>query len=225
MNDDSNEIGLSSMPPEILERIFIHLRDRDLLSTSHVCKSFASITEITCAQKYSNEIYKIWGSDKGFQRVMLSKYGPRMSAIQFRWLPDSTIDFVEQKCCNLSTLKLIDAPRIMNLSGLKLASVEILNKECLRNFIENNQQMEKFTLKCCGYQSIEWMEVLHNRLPILKYLAWEEYGNNLTINIPKIALPSLQTLNLFVSQINNVARALHVMDCDNLSELNLEKNH
>lgn len=172
MMDQTNKIELSSMPSEILERNFIYLEDKELLIASHVCKLFASVVEIAFAREYSNKMYLLWDI-LGIQKVIISKYGQSLTALNLIRPSDTMLDLMEQKCCNLTTFKLRFSPRIVKLSELKeveLQDVESISKECLNSFIENNQQMEKFTLSHCDNQSIEWIQLLHNRLPQLNYL-------------------------------------------------------
>lgn len=79
-NDHNNEIGLSTMPTEILELIFNHLNDEDLLTTSHVGKRFAAVTENIFGQKYRDEAYYIdeLSDSFKFHEVILSKYGEKL---------------------------------------------------------------------------------------------------------------------------------------------------
>lgn len=232
VQENDSKIELLSMPNEILVHIFIHLEDKDLLSVSHVCKSFACAVEVAIERKYSNKIYEVDGfyaKILGLNKVMLSKYGDKLTKINISDVSDTVLELIEQKCCNLNAIKFYRVDRIISLSGLKEAildftwveSVKKITKESFAAFIKNNQQLEKLHVYQL-YRSYDLMETLHNQLPMLTDLVWDEYRfyQNLPINIPKITLQLLDKLELLVHQ-SDLVPVLCAIDCDHLKELNL----
>lgn len=225
-DDLNNNIELLLMSKEILIHIFKHLEDKDLLIASHVCKLFSSAAEIAFERKYSQKSYKIEGYDLKFHRVMLSKYGVKLSKIYTWNVSNSVLDLIEHKCQNLRSIELNHVPRIPNLKSLKkvkFIDVKNISKERVLTFIENNRELE--TLEFNGLISTDWIEMLHNRLPMLKHLIWLEFYGfiDLMINIQRITLHSLERLELFICQTDDLVRILRVMDCKNLRELKLER--
>lgn len=147
------------MPVEILEHISIHLDDKSLLWSSHVCKSFASAAETAFAQKYSNRLYKVdkWlDENMAFHEGVLFKYGSkiRMLDISVAKEDERLLDLAEQTCSNLNCLKLHWTPKIIHATGLTeahLVFVKNLDTASFTEFINHNQQLEFLRLNdSCG---------------------------------------------------------------------------
>lgn len=229
----SSKLELMAMPKEILEHIFIHLEGRDLLTASHVCKIFAAIAEIAFGRRYSKQFWFVWVSDDNkyhyeYHKIMLSKYGKKLSSILISDVPDARdwiLDVIEQNCCNLKSITLSRVPKIINLKGLKdvsLFRVRNMSKEHLNRLIDNNGQLESLTFT--NDRSIELLEMLHNRLPMLKILRIysENANDDFMLNIPRITLPSLQVLQLSLATDNDTyVRILKALDCDRLGVLDM----
>lgn len=122
--------GLSSLPPEILDTIFIHLEDKELLNASHVCKLFAVKSEIAFARQYAQKFWEIKGCDNityGYHRAILTKYSGKMSNIYIYKLPG-----FKEECYNLNCLKLTEVPHIIdstNLKEIQLWRIRNINKK------------------------------------------------------------------------------------------------
>lgn len=71
--EQNESINLLKLPTEVLEHILIHLKDKDLLSASHVCKLFASVVEAAVKRKYSEQCYFHAEYKKSFDKIMLTK--------------------------------------------------------------------------------------------------------------------------------------------------------
>lgn len=216
---------LLAMPREILEYIFIHLDNIDLLTTSHVCKAFVSIAADAFARKYSQCHYIVGGifhQRYGFHKVMLTKYGERLSDITIMRVPredECILDLAEKKCCNLKKVTLIKVTKLINLKGLKiirLSNISNMTKEQLTAFLDNSPQVEELSI---GDNLIDLVEILHNRSS-LKSL---EIGDNIgiTISLPQIKVDSLKILSLYLTKTDDYMNVLRVLDCKRLEELTL----
>lgn len=154
-NEQTKKVNLLDLPREILEHILIHLDDdKQFLAASHVCKLFASVAETAFARKYSNEYYTI---DCLYKRslgtIMLNKYGEKIRKIMVIGDYEGLLDLIEQECCNLERVTLIDVPKMIILKDLKkviLKGIPNLNRETFTEFINNNQQLESFVFDDTG---------------------------------------------------------------------------
>lgn len=177
----NEQINLSQMPVEILERILIYLDNKQLLNASHVCKLFASVAENAFAQKYSKNVYYLDRFSKReisllFHEVMLNKYGGKMRNIDLSDKNESINRLIERKCCNLESFDVNDISNIPNLSGLKRMSLcHNLYGNCgwdgeqFTKFINNNKQLECLELSFLGF---DVMDILDDQLNMLKYLSY-----------------------------------------------------
>lgn len=228
-DDEINKIELLSLPNEILTKIFTNLYEKDLFSVSHVCKLFAAIVEVAFAQKFSDQTFLVWGPKRiGPEKVMLSKYGEKVSKIEIKDVQNTEfLELVEEKCCNLTSVQLVRVPRILNFKGLKevrFESISKVSKEELRNCIENNQQLETFEYIDSYFQNFGWVELLHNRLSMLKKFELTisiQFILSLVINIPQVTLESLEELKLYHSNKHVYTQFLRVLDCPKLKCLKI----
>lgn len=225
----SNEqIGLLEMPVEILPDILIHLHAKDLLTVSHVCTLLASNAETAFARKYANETYLVDFSIKSERRllqVILNKYGEKLQKLHINSSfehdakdREKLLDLVQQKCCNLKSLKLVGARKMImlkNLTEFNLFGQLNLNRETFAEFVFNNPQLE--TLDLCTID-IDWLDLLDGRLNMLKKLVCG--GISFVTKLSKIRLNSLETLEL---KLNSFARLLQTMNCNQIKELILRK--
>lgn len=139
------------------------------------------------------------------------------------------MDLVKQKCCSLKSLKLYSVPKIVDVKGLievELFDIQNISNESFTTFIENNGQLEKLKLVELNNQSQFNLDILHNRLPLLKFLEIGETEGqrreshcDFVINIPKLTLSSLETLEMKLTENQKYARILRALDCCNLKNL------
>lgn len=160
-----------------------------------------------------------------FHEVMLTKFGEKMSKVDIYIVSHSILELIEQKCLNLRTIGLTNVSRMPNLKGLKkvsLTDVRNITKECFITFIENNPQLEKLTYYS-SIDDIDLIECLENRLPKLNIFDWCPLGSDPTINISKIALPSLEKLRVDVCESLDIMHILHIIDCNGLKHLDISE--
>lgn len=89
-----NQVELLTMPTEILEWIFVHLSDKDVLTASRVCKRFATVAVTAFTKIHSNKIYhaEIYiDIDVKHQTVVLSRLDEKLPAIAFSAIVDEPI--------------------------------------------------------------------------------------------------------------------------------------
>lgn len=234
--EQSDPVNLSTMPNEILTHIFMYLPSKDLLNVSHVCKSFAANAETAFAQTYSKNNWHIlsdrflrdypnrYPSLKSY-KVIISKYGRHLANITVTHISNENVwllDLIEEKCVNLKIVDMGFVPKLIDLRGLRkirLNDFRGISMEHFIAFIEKNPNLEKVELLSMPSGLIE---TLHNRLPKLKYLKVDVRSIDFSVNIPKITLQSLKSLEIvFTFTQEHFDRVLHVMDCPNVTHLDM----
>lgn len=223
LNEQNKKINLLEMPTEILENILIHLkRSEDLLTASHVCKSFACAAGTAFARQQAKDIYLIhdFGDRKRLllHEIMLNKYGEKIRDLRIFDKDDSLLDLIEQKCCNLQRIYLIDVSKIIIVKNLRKAFLQgiiNLNREDFVEFINNNQRLENLRL-----ENIDSLDILDGRLNMLKKLTYDR-GTSFVNELPKIRLNSLETLELLLPHAEDFVRSLHAMNCNQIKTLDL----
>lgn len=204
------------------------------MTASHVCKSFAANAEIAFGQKYLDEWYCTGGDeDYEFHRNIINKYGgkiSKLSAAGFEYNENDEneliFDVIQQKCSNLKSISLFGLPDIVYFNGLKeinLDGIENMSEVKLETLFENNEQLEKLELTLNDGQTFH-LDVLHNRLPMLKCLKIEESSHErcFFINIPRLTLPSLESLEINDIAYDDYEHILRALDCNELRNLRLE---
>lgn len=225
--EQNKEIHLSEMPIEMLKHILIHLDDKNLVVTSHVCKSFASAAELAFEQNYSKKYYVIHDKDKNsIDKGMLTKYGTKIRKIKFSVYYNDVgygaslelLDLIEQKCCNLKSIELHRTPRMIVLKDLKeviLDGVYNLNLEIFAGFINNNQQLETLAI---FEADVHLVDILDGRLDKLTSLVYDS-DTNFTTDLPEIHLNSLKTLEVNLPDNEDFVRLLRAMNCNPIEKL------
>lgn len=208
------KLNLSRMPSEVLEHILIYLDNKNLLKASHVCKKFASVAETVFVRKYSKELYLARRSEE----ALLNKYGGVLRSIEVCEGDEKILDLIERKCHSLERARLIWIPKMIQLKNLKeafLRDVKNLNRRMFNEFINNNRQLEVFLLEDNDLNLVDLMDDRLNSLKTFKY----ERDTELTINLPKIRLNSLETLKLRPFKNGPYVRLLQALECNQLKEL------
>lgn len=108
--DKSDQIGLATMPVEVLELIFSFVDDTNVLAVSQVCKRFVPIAKHVFEQKYASRSYQM-GCDRKNHRAILTKFGGKLSGMDIdgfdmlkedRWL----LNVIKQNATTLNKLAL-----------------------------------------------------------------------------------------------------------------------
>lgn len=108
--------NLTNFPNELLERIFLHFDDKNLLNVSHVCRSFIVIAMKAFERKYAKRRYEMSGlrnAQRGLHRAILHKFGSKLTSI-FIYKYDlinrdrHMMDLIVQNCTSLTKFELID---------------------------------------------------------------------------------------------------------------------
>lgn len=226
--EQSEKIKLVEMPQEILERILIHLDYKNLLTTSHVCKLFASIAESAFARKNKNEYYRIFGyQETKVDRLILNKYGEKVQNIEIINREENLLDLVQEKCPNLKGLSLNLVSKVIMLQNLKevsLGKVDNLDREKFLEFLNNNPDIE--SLKLLRFD-VDLLSMLYDRLHMLKIFTLRAERNvRLLKYLPTMQFESLKSLELEfeTNKANYYAHFLRAINCEKLEELILNIN-
>lgn len=202
---DVVKINLSEFPKELLEQILIHLNDKELLTASHVCKSFKAAAEMAFAQKYSkerqegNDGYIIANykdnAEKSFQKVMLTKYGAKIQSLSMIDQDDELLTLVEQKCCSLKSVYLYDMSKMPMLKGLKkvMLSRVNLNRDTFADLINNNPGLESLFINEIRN---DLLDIMDGRLNMLKSLSLAKVHYVKDLQTQTIRLRSLEALSI-----------------------------
>lgn len=227
----TKRVKLLDIPIEILVQILIYLENEDLLDASHVCKLFASAAGTAFAQKYSKIFYEIdfmlvrffedtKANALSFHKVMVNKYGEKMRMMSINGDEGGLLDLIEQKCCSLIKVELIEVPMIIsfkNLKEIRLRQIQNLNSQTFTEFINANDQLEILKLEAI---EVDLLHVLNGQLNRLKHLTYVRETSFVT-DLPEIRLNSLETLESNLPIANDYARLLQAMHCNPIKELDL----
>lgn len=213
-SDQLEKIELLDMPMEILEEILFHLADddKDLLTASHVCKSFAAAAETAFARRYASKKYyihffgtagKARESKLSFYKTMLSKYGGKIKNLYIFCDEGHIANVVEQSCGNLKQVHLI--------------GVRNLNRETFSKFINTNRQLHALEIESIDTDLLDILDGRLNELKTLKYRQAHRFARDL----PTITLNALEQLTLELPDMETIVQSLQAMDCKQINSLDL----
>lgn len=137
--------NLTKFPIELLERIFEHFDDKNLLHVSHVCRSFIVIAAKVFERKYARRRYEMSGlrnAQRGLHRAILHKFGSKLTSI-FIYKYDlihrdrHVMELIVHNCASLTKFELIDVSidlaelfsRAQNLTFCSLNGV-VVDENC-----------------------------------------------------------------------------------------------
>lgn len=215
-DEDQSESELLNMPVPVLQRIFIQLDDENLLNASNVCNGFAKYVEYAFARKYSKQTFVIHTNGLYInENTILNMYGGKMLDVKvvdvyepFNWI----LNVIECKCLSLKRITLYKVPRMINLPNLvhiRLMEVRNITVERFIEFLNINSKVESLELHENG---VDLLEVLHDRLHLLRELIVREGHIDLVVNLSKIKLYSLESLEFGLKDISAYARVLKAMN-------------
>lgn len=115
--DKSDQIGLATMPVEVLELIFSFVDDTNLLAVSQVCKRFVPIAKHVFEQKYASRSYRMYFVEKKVNhRAILKKFGGKLSGMDI-----NKVDMLRKNRWVLNVIR----ENATTLNKLALSSIDV----------------------------------------------------------------------------------------------------